>query len=193
MATLLTLKDTSLLLSRSALFPTRATKAPGLACWVNSSTNSFASSNERLCVMSYTTIAVSPGRNNFEPEVSCILSVTVMLGSSLTFLKWVHTKRTNKHELRLRSLNLKKNHLIAFMLIVKRFLTFARSFEIIIISIIISVQQVRFAHSGPSCFITEAKKKKLKNLNKIYNDFCIFDIYFEIWWRVQRPAIELHT
>ena len=52
MATLLTLKDTSLLLLRSALFPTRATKAPGLASRVNSLTNFFASANECLCVMS---------------------------------------------------------------------------------------------------------------------------------------------
>ena len=61
MPTLLTLKDTSLLLLRSALFPTRATKAPGLASRVNSVTNFFASANECLCVMSYTTIEACIG------------------------------------------------------------------------------------------------------------------------------------
>ena len=69
-------------------------------------------------------------------------------------------ERTNEHGLGLRSLSFLKNHLIIFMLIVKRFLTFAKSFGVMRIAINISVQQVRFAHIGLSCFITEVKKKK---------------------------------
>ena len=45
----------------------------------------------------------------------------------------------------------------------------------------ISVQQVRFAHMGTSCFIIDVKKnKKFKNLNTNYNGYCIFDIFFEM-------------
>ena len=64
------------------------------------------------------------------------------------------------------------------MLIVKRFLTSPR-FEVVIILINISVQQVQFAHIVASCFITEVKNKNFWNLNKNYNDLCIVDIFFE--------------
>ena len=76
-------------------------------------------------------------------------------------------ERTNEHGLGLRSLSFLKNHLIIFMLIVKRFLTFAKSFGVMRIAINISVQQVRFAHIGPSCFITEVTKQKIKELEII--------------------------
>ena len=122
MATLLTLKDTSLLLSRSALFPTRATKAPGPARWANSSTNSFAFSNECLCVMSYTTRALAFAKKKSETEISHITSATIMSWSRRTLLRRVFAERTNEHGLGLRSLNFLKNHLIIFVLIVKRFL-----------------------------------------------------------------------
>ena len=160
MATLLTLKDTSLLLSRSTLFPTRATKAPGPARWANSSTNSFAFSNERLCVMSYTTRGLPFARNKCEIEISNNRSVTIVSWSRRTLLRRMFAERTNEHGLRLRLLNFLKNHLIIFMLIVKCFLTFAKSFGVMRIAINISVQQVRFAHIGPSCFIEEVKKQK---------------------------------
>ena len=74
-------------------------------------------------------------------------------------------ERTNEHGLGLRSLSFLKNHSIIFMLIVKRFLTFG----VMKIVINISVQQVRFAHIGSSCFITEVtKQNKKKNLRLFF-------------------------
>ena len=108
MITLLTLKDTSLLNSKSSLFPTRATKTRGRGqtCRASQSTNFFASSNERLFVMSYTTIAacsVNWGRVEVDNNIP-----NVKRGHRRTVLIWWCTKRTNEHRLNLDRWTIKK-------------------------------------------------------------------------------------
>ena len=114
MITLLTLKDTSLLNSKSTLFPTRATKTHGhgQTCRASPSTNFFASSNERLFVMSYTTIAACSGWskrlvNWGRVEVDNNIP-NVKRGHRRTVLTWWCTKRTNEHRLNLDRWTIKK-------------------------------------------------------------------------------------
>ena len=175
MVTLLTLKDTSLLFSRSALFPTRAAKTNGQArrgvlrgahkasLW----TNSFASSNERLCVMSYTTITAytdwSKEKTSWRRlEVFRILILFILPKSTLRLVTREDSKRSNDHGLKLRWLHeFSKINLIASTLIVKRFLTFPsrRMAEIKKDSVNSSRHSRMYSH-GILLFLNRGKKTK---------------------------------